>query len=101
MNTKNLKLKELPRKVYFTPGAHNLWKGNYRVKIDECIELHFSGNWGDVCEDDFARNDEALENGARLFSEYKLRNENGEPFKLWIITESDRTITTALLATEY
>lgn len=58
---------------------------------------HSLGNWGDVCEEDAAANNEALKNGDRILSSY--RAENGE--KIWIITEYDRSYTTILLPEEY
>ena len=33
---------------------------------------HANGDWGDVCKEDRKSNDEALKNGERLLSEYKL-----------------------------
>lgn len=33
---------------------------------------HASCDWGDVCKEDWESNDEALKNGQRLLSEYKL-----------------------------
>jgi len=49
--------------------------------------------------DDFDReqNDLALRYGGRLFSAYGMRT--GEP--LWVITESDRSVTTLLLPQDY
>ncbi len=40
--------------------------------MDEVLERHASGDWGDVTEFDRIQNEEALELGGRLFSAYKL-----------------------------
>ncbi|MFZ4860331.1 MAG: plasmid related protein [Desulfuromonadaceae bacterium] len=48
-------------------------------------------------DDDRVANELALQSGDRLFSAYKRE---GLP-KLWIITESDRSVTTVLFPDEY
>jgi hypothetical protein len=58
---------------------------------------HAGGDWGDVCGDDWAMNDEALESEGRLHSSY--RTTLGA--RVWVITETDRSITTILLPDEY
>ena len=77
-----------------TPGA--LEKiSQYDINI--ALGRHQSGDWGDVCDEDKRLNDEALRNGARLFSAY--HTQDGRQF--WIITEADRSATTVLLPSEY
>ena len=61
------------------------------------LARHARGDWGNVCEDDWKANDQALEDGTRLLSSY--RSEAGRKF--WIITEADRSATTVLLPEEY
>ena len=61
------------------------------------LSRHASGDWGEVCEEDWQSNDEALELGTRLLSSYISRS--GEKF--WVITEHDRSVTTFLLPLEY
>ena len=51
----------------------------------------------DLSDEDRKENDYSLEHGFRLLSSY--RTNAGD--KLWIITESDRTVTTILLPEEY
>lgn len=58
---------------------------------------HLYCDWGDVCKEDWESNDAALLNGSRLFSSYHL--DGG--FKIWVITEWDRSATTILLPDEY
>ena len=53
--------------------------------------------WGDLSVEDRKENDYSLEHGFRLLSSY--RTNAGD--KLWIITESDRSVTTLLLPEEY
>lgn len=62
-----------------------------------CLSRHFSGDWGEMDEEDKNANNEALENGTRIFSAFE--NSDGE--RLWIITEADRSATTLLLPEDY
>jgi hypothetical protein len=63
----------------------------------EFLSRHARGDWGELCVEDREQNALALREGYRLMSAYTLGN--GE--KLWIITESDRSVTTLLLPQEY
>jgi len=58
---------------------------------------HAAGDWGDLNDEDMRANAEALKEGTRLLSAYHLQDGR----KLWIITEWDRSATTALLPEEY
>ena len=62
------------------------------------IERHASGDWGDICVEDQGLNDDAILDGTRLFSVYRVLPDGGA---VWIITEADREHTTALLPDEY
>ena len=68
----------------------------------EFLDRHVRGDWGDLCADDRALNDEATQNGSRILSAYITRA--GE--KIWIITEAtddrgQRPVTTILLPDDY
>lgn len=54
-------------------------------------------DWGDICDEDKQTNEDALIFGDRILALY--HTEKG--IKFYIITESDRSITTILLADEY
>jgi hypothetical protein len=60
------------------------------------LRFHENGKWGDVCEEDVASNDRAVEHGDRILSEY-----HSGSVRFWIITEWDRSVTTVLLPSEY
>ena len=60
------------------------------------IQRHSICDWGDVCPEDAELNDAALSNGSRLLSAYK----SSDGTKFWVITESDRSVTTFLLPEE-
>jgi len=58
---------------------------------------HAKGDWGDLCKEDAAENEDALKVGNRLMSVYKLKDDQ----KIYIITEWDRSVTTILWPSDY
>lgn len=61
------------------------------------LRRHVRADWGDLCEADRRQNNAALQAGDRLLSSYPIAPD----LTLWIITESDRSVTTLLLPSEY
>ena len=67
------------------------------VCLADLLTRHVRGDWGEMDAQDRQANEAALRNGQRLLSAYRLPD--GQ--MLWIITEADRSATTALLPDEY
>ena len=84
-------------KVVATPGALETLEAA-SVNLWELLARHSRGDWGDVCEEDAALNDQAVIEGSRILSVYTLPK-TGE--RVWIISEADRSSTCALLPDEY
>jgi hypothetical protein len=61
------------------------------------LSRHHSGDWGEVDAEDTTLNDQAVKDGNRILSAYRASKGR----KLWVITESDRSVTTILLPREY
>lgn len=61
------------------------------------LARHWTGDWGAICEEDRGLNEDAIRDGARIFSVYPTAS--GQ--RLWIITEANRAATTLLLPDEY
>jgi hypothetical protein len=61
------------------------------------IRRHVRGDWGELCPEDVQENEFSLQNGLRLLSAYRLKDNT----KIWVITEADRSVTTMLLPEEY
>jgi hypothetical protein len=61
------------------------------------MRRHAIGDWGEVCHEDWAENEISLDQGFRILSAYRDRNDR----KFWIITEADRSATTVLLPEDY
>ena len=67
-------------------------------------ERHEEGDWCDdgVLDDhDVQANESALQSGGRLLSIYYLKDGTERGTKIYVITEADRSYTTALLPDEY
>ena len=87
--------------VVATPGALETMNDAGQSPF-EFIARHARCDWGDVCADDKAANDQSLIDGSRILSAY--RTSKGE--KLWLITEAaddrgQRAATTILRPDEY
>lgn len=61
------------------------------------LDRHAGGDWGDLCPEDRATNERAIQMGGRLFSAYHT----ADGTKFYVITEADRSVTTVLLPEEY
>jgi hypothetical protein len=83
-------------RLYLTPGAEEALRQN-GVCLTDLLTRHATGDWGEIGATDRHANEAALRNGLRLLSSYRLPS--GE--SLWLLTEADRSATTALLPAEY
>ena len=64
--------------------------------VHTALTRHGNADWGDLCEEDWKWNDQALLIGERLFSVFFDRET-----KFYVITEWDRSVTTILLPADY
>ena len=81
-----------------TPGIAE-FKTNFvnNIFLLKCVQRHINLDFGDLDPEDIERNNEATNDGGRIFSSYIA--EGGT--KVWIITEADRSSTTILFPSEY
>ena len=90
----------LPRfplgKIVGTPSALQELEKAGQEPI-EFLRRHVCGDWGEVDAEDWQRNELAVVDGSRILSAYRLNNNT----KIWVITESDRSVTTVLLPEDY
>ena len=71
--------------------------GEFSMFVFDSLSRHLNGDWGDICEDDKNANDRACDNDDdRIFSSYVFKD-----YKIWIITEYDRSATTILFPSDY
>ena len=84
-----------------TKGVHDyqLENKDFHKLVYDCLHRFQCADWGDCCEEDKKTNDAAIDpkDPGRVMSVYKF--EDGRV--LWVITEWDRSRTTALLPEEY
>ena len=87
-----------PGRVLLTQSVQHLMERGY---LDPTLYLrrHFSGDWGELHDEDRNSNQRALTTRERLFSSYNV--DVGYETRLWIITEADRSTTTVLLPSDY
>jgi hypothetical protein len=79
-----------------TPGALRACE-DFGVNPLNLIDRHWSGDWGDLPEEDKKENEFSVDKQLRILSAYVIALD----VKNWIITEADRSTTTILLAEEY
>lgn len=80
--------------LYVTANARDQLDG---PSVQEALERHAKGDWGELDPHDNKANDRALCVGGRLFSAYA----DVSNVRFWIITEADRSCTTILLPADY
>lgn len=92
-----------PTKVRFPPGQMVITRGAQskltRMSLDPLpfIVRHLKGDFGELCDEDKAENESAIQGGRRIFSSYLLPGGD----RIYVITEWDRSVTTLLLPIEY
>lgn len=90
--------------VVATPAVLDLLD-RAQVSPTTLLARHAGGDWGELCKDDAEANEQALVDGSRLVSSYRLTI--GQAIeKVWVITEAvgddgRRAATTLLLPEEY
>lgn len=81
--------------VVITPAAQDALAAENMTPFG-LLERHVTGDQGITPEDDQQRNLDAIKEGDRVFTAYKVGSG-----KVWIITEADRSATTILLPSDY
>jgi len=84
---------------------------NMKVKpfyqfVQNSLNRHKKGDWGDCCDEDRKINDESLKSGMKIISVYNIPDtiqskDHQNNNKIWIITEANRMATTILFPSEY
>lgn len=91
--------------VVTTPGIREMMNlGSQAIEtIQNCLDRHCRGDWGNLCDDDKQLNQDSLDEEKEkgftydsLFSSYET-----DFGKIYIITECDRSVTIILTPEEY
>ena len=87
--------------VMVTKGVYDLMTASmaFAAFVNISLERYANGDWGILPDEDKHQNEVALFMGERLMGSYELKGEDG--WKIWIITEWDRSLTTVLFPDEY
>lgn len=88
--------------LVITRGVHDkmIRDSQFAEFVLTCVACHEACDWGDLCDSDKNRNDEAVRIGDdRIFSAYEPADH--PDWRIWIITEWDRSATTVLFPDEY
>lgn len=89
-----------PRPPKFEPGrvvtTRGLIEHLSHAEICGLVTRHLSGDWGECDRHDARANEAALRHGDRILSVYTVKGE-----RVYVLTEADRSHTTAMLASEY
>ena len=83
-----------PGQIVATPGALALLT-QHGVSPNTILRRHLAGDWGTLCSDDAALNDEALRDGSRILSSYLI----APGVTVWIITDAEADIDDGLAVT--
>jgi hypothetical protein len=80
-------------------ATRNVLKALTKAGVDpaQLLARHQSGDWGQVCAADARENERSLRHGWRVLSNYTLRT----GAKVWLLIESDRSVTTILKPEDY
>ncbi len=67
--------------------------------VERSMARYIRCDWGDTCAEDQESNNDAVAHGDRILAEY--REKDHPDWRIWIITEWDRSVTTILFPDEY
>ena len=77
-----------PQQIVVTAGAA-LALQESGIDPEYFVEMHACGEWGDISESEWARNEQALRTGGPLMSSY----ETPQGQRIGVITPADRSVT--------
>ncbi|MCL2194353.1 MAG: hypothetical protein FWB76_00160 [Oscillospiraceae bacterium] len=73
---------------------------DFSKHVWQSLTRYLNFDWGDLCDEDKDLNRIALgPDGGRIFAAYD--HPDHEDWRIWIITEADRSVTTVLFPCEY
>jgi len=88
--------------LVMTRGIADLVEENagFAKHVMRALQRYTSCDWGDLCEEDAQMNDSAIgPDGGRILAAYE--HPEHSDWRLWVVTEWDRSVTTLLFPHEY
>lgn len=85
-------------KIVWTAGVFKKMQedSDFRHFVTKSMQRYMMGDWGEMDPEDKELNDSSLSGGGRIFAAYE-----NAAYRIWIITEWDRSVTTILFPEEY
>jgi len=85
-------------RIVWTRGVNDLVADDivFAKFVMDSLKRHANCDWGELSQDDKKENDFSVGKELRLLSSYQQND-----WKIWILTESDRSVTTILFPSEY
>lgn len=72
------------------------WLDQCSINPEVLVRRHAAGVWGDIPEEDYVINDDAVKNGGRILSGYAICGR-----MVWVITDKERRSTMVCLPPAY
>lgn len=95
-----MKSKFLLGELFATRGVAELSNDQqFADFVSASLKQYTACNWGDMSEEDCAMNNDAIKTGEQIHGSYT--HPDHKAWKIWIITEWDRSVTTILFPSEY
>ena len=89
----------LKGEFYITPGVRCKFQPS---EVYHAINRHLALDWSEMDPEDRQDNlRAAMEGEGRVLGAYRIHVTREQPSDLWVVTEADRSATTALLPEEY
>ena len=96
-------------RLVITPGINAYLKerGLPHMFLIRYVIRHVNGDWGELCAEDYEANEQALADGSRILSKYRLPSDHESGGRaIYVITEAEdddgeRRYTTILFPEEY
>lgn len=73
--------------------------GEFALFVSNSLNRYISCDWGDTCAEDGESNDYTVRHEERILAVYE--HPDHPDWRIWIITEWDRSVTTVLFPDEY
>lgn len=85
-------------KIVWTSGVYEKLRedSDFSHFVTKSMQRYMRGDWGEMDPEDKELNDSSLSGGGRIFAAYE-----NAAYRIWIITEWDRSVTTILFPEEY
>lgn len=97
MSKKTIPLSLIPLAETVGVNASRSEDKNFAQFVKKSLDRYYRRDWGEMSEGDKKANDWSLNHDERIVASYSDKEND---YKIWIITEADRSVTTILFPGE-